>query len=168
MRKFPEGFLSSDYEHLESNMAPKRKMYRLADVQDKIEKVAFDVVRFRESDGLENLWVVEERDGEKVLVAMYEEDENPLSQKEATAATNTDWAVIPDKAGNINVFYKQEPITRLAVTQLGIAAEDVGLVSRYLPQKLATDRSMARSLLKTLDQSERTVLFSKHPELQGL
>lgn len=35
---------SLDYEHLDQRMNT-RKVYRLADVQHRIEKVAFDVVR---------------------------------------------------------------------------------------------------------------------------
>ena len=159
---FPTGLLPSDYESLEQRVAV-RKVYKLADVQDRIERVAFDVVRFRDSGGLDKLWVVQEQDGEQVLVAMYEDDD---VQKEATASARP-WAVVPDNAGNVSVFYKSEPIVRLAMTNLGLASEDASVVSRYLPEKLSSDRDLTNALLKELPSPDREALFAKYPELKG-
>ncbi len=159
---FPKGLLPSDYESLEKRIAG-RKVYKLADVQDRIERVAFDVVRFRDSGGLDKLWVIQEHEGEQVLVAMYDDDE---VQKEAVASDRS-WAAVPDNSGNVSVFYRSEPIIRLAMRKLGLANEDAGTVSRYLPEKLSSDRDLTQALLKELPSQEREALFAKYPELRG-
>jgi hypothetical protein len=160
---FPSGLQPSDYEILERRIAG-RKVYKLADVQDRIERVAFDVVRFRDSGGLDKLWVIQEHEGEQVLVAMYDDDEDV--QKEATASDRS-WAVVPDSTGNLSVFYKAEPIVRLSMKKLGLPQEDTAVVGRYLPEKLASDKDLTQALLKELPSKEREALFAKYPELRG-
>ena len=155
------GFEDSDYENLDS-IFNKKKTIRLADVQDRIEKVAFDVVRFVDADNLDKLWVVKDEGGHKVLVALYDEGDEVV--KEASAKV---WNAIPDKLGNVTVYYKSQPITKIAVSSFGIPKEDVNVVCRSLPNLLATDGSFLQSMLKTLDASDRDMLLSKHPELIG-
>jgi len=115
-------------------------------------------VRFRDNEGFDKLWIIEDRDGDKVLVAMYDDD----AQLEAKA-----WAAVSDSVGNVNVFYKGEPITRLSVASFGIPNEEVSSVCRYLPQKLASDRDFVHSMLGTLQSPDRDMIFNKHPELKG-
>jgi hypothetical protein len=158
--KLPNGFIDSDYVGLDQTVNQK-KFYRLADVKSRIEKVAFDVVRFTDSEDLDKLWIIREENGDKVLVAMYEDDSN----KEITVKAS--WAAIPDKTGNVNVFYKGDPITKIAVEQMGIPKEDNALVSRSLPNKLASDKSFVSSMLSSLSVQNRSELYSKYPELKG-
>lgn len=153
------GLLSTDYETLEKHVTNK-KVYRLADVQDRIERVAFDVVRFRDSEGLEKLWVIQEQNGEQVIAAMYDDE----VCKEASVQN---WTTIPDNKGNVNIFYKNDPITRLAMSNLGIPEEDAASVSRYLPKKLSSDKTLTKALLNELHEKEREALFAKYPELKG-
>ena len=151
------GLLQEDYDRLDGNINAK-KVYKLKDVNDRIERVAFDVVRFRDSEGFDKLWVVQEQNGDQVLVAMYNEDE----KIEAKA-----WAAIPDQSGNVSVFYKGEPITRLSMVSYGLPNEEASVVCRFLPKKLASDRSFAHSLLSELSSADRNAVFEKHPELKG-
>ena len=152
------GFLQEDYDKLDKDVNAK-KVIRLADVQDRIERVAFDVVRFRDSEGLDKLWVIQEKDGEKVLVAMYD-DEQEIESKAS-------WTTLSDRVGNINVFYKGEPIKRFAMSYLGLENEDASSVCRYLPAKLAEDKELVSALLNELSDTERATLFEKYPELKG-
>jgi len=152
--------LDEDYTSLDQKINAK-KFIRLADVEDRIERVAFDVVRFNDDNGFDKLWIVEEKDGDKVLVAMYDDDE--IEPK--TASANI-WETVADKSG-VNIFYKGEPIKRVAMASLGLEAAEAKSVCRYLPGKLASDKDMVGSLLDDLSESERNTLFTKYPELKG-
>jgi len=163
LRAGRQGLIPSDYEQLDQSVN-RKEVIRLADVQDKIERVAFDVVRFRDSEGLDKLWVVEDQDGEQVLVATYEDDSE--THKEATASVNS-WSALSDNVGNVSVYYKGEPITRLAVSQLGLPESEAHTVCRYLPNKLASDNSWKTALLSELPPSDREVILNKYPELKG-
>lgn len=154
------GFLDNDFAGFESVMNQK-PMYRLADVADKVVKVAFDVVKFKDSDGLDKLWVVQQHNGEDVIVAMYEED-----GLESKAAAPAEWAAVTDKSGkNVNVFYKGEPITRFAAESIGVPSEESYLICRYLPNKLATDKSFRNAFLADLPKADRDSLHVRYPEL---
>lgn len=153
------GFLQEDYENIDKKMNAQ-KIIRLADVADKIERIAFDVVRFRDSEGLDKLWVIQDNDGEQVLVAMYDDDQS-LEPKTASA-----WESIADTSG-VNVYYKGEPIKRLAMSSLGLSDEEAPSISRMLPAKLASDSDLTRSLLNGMSDTDRKVLFEKYPELKG-
>jgi len=149
-----------DYDKIDSTLNGK-KYIKYADVQHRIQKVAFDVVRFTDnSGGFDKLWIVKEENGEKVLVAMYDEEE-PI-----TAKASIPWAAHADSFGNVNVFYKGEPITKFAVTKLGLKKEDAGTVCSTLPAKLAGDKSYVGSMLSMLNYDERTDVYSKYPELK--
>lgn len=151
--------LDSDYEHLDKALA-RKKAYKYADVAHRLEKVAFDVVMFKDADGLDKLWQIQDVDGEKVIIAMYE-DEEPL-----TAIASTPWSAVQDNRGRINVFYKGEPISKFAAEELGIPEEDNSLVCRYLPEKLASDAGFRAMFLSDLPNSDRKALAIKYPELR--
>lgn len=155
-------FADSDYNNFANTLRRSKTIY-LKDVKDRVEKVAFDVVRFKDSDGLDSLWQIEETEEGPVLVAMYGDHEEQLESHGQHKQAN--WATLPDKAANVNVFYKGEPITKIAVSQLGIPKEDVDMVCRWLPEKLANDKEFTKSLLETLPQGERASLVEKYPEL---
>lgn len=152
-------FTDYDFSGLEDKVAQK-KFYKLSDVQDRIEKVAFDVVRFKDSDSLEHLWQIQNTPDGDVIVAMYEEDDAQLESR-------GHWKAMADKENSINVFYKGEPIVRLAISSLGIPVEEAHSVCRYLPNTLASDSSMVKSLLKdNLSDTERERVLSRYPELR--
>ena len=154
-------FLETDYDGLDVSLN-KRRMYKLADVADKVEKVAWDIVRFKDvdSDNLAKLWIVQQQDGENVIVAMYDDDD-----LEKAAASASPWAAVPDKNDNVNVFYKGEAIKRFAVSVLGLPNEDAHVVCRVLPKKLASDQKFRSSFLSSLSQKDRESLYARYPEL---
>ena len=138
------------------------KSYKLADVQHLLVKVAFDVVRFRENEDTTQLWQIEDSVDGPVIVAMYD----GIAEESLTAeASVKDWDVIADGEAGANVFYKGEAIKRIAAADMGI--DDVHLLCRWLPDKLASDESLRSSLLKDMSTESRKLLLSKYPELRG-
>jgi len=145
-----------NYQDLDAGIkAPKR--YRLSDVQDKIKKVAFDVVRFIEKDNIDTLWQVQSGPDGDYIVAMYPDDGPAV--KEASG-----WEAVTDKSGHINLFYKGTPVTRINTASIApdMDAEDV---CKFLPNKLATNNKLLNSLMKDLSTSERHDLIIRFPEL---
>lgn len=145
-----------DYQGLDHSVTG-RKAYRLVDVKDHIEKVAFDVVRFKDDDDLSKLWVVQSADDGEVIVAMYDEE---------SLETKSSWEAVPDKLANVNIFYKGEPIRKLSLKSLGIPEGDKFVLCRSLNKKLASDSDFQRSLLKDLSTDDRRSLLEKYPELR--
>lgn len=140
----------------------KKKAYRLEDVKDKIRKVAFDVVRFVNKDeNIDGLWQVHHADDGDYIVAMYDDEPEEVEK------TSSNWSVILDKTSeNINIFYKNAPINKVAVASLGIPKEDANLVCDYLPEKLASNKKLAASLLADLAKETRTQILEQYPDLK--
>jgi hypothetical protein len=153
---------SIDYSNLEQRLEKsKQKVYKLADVQHKIRKVAFDVVRFIDGSDIEGLWKVDKTPDGECIVALYD-DENHL---EKTASENSNWKVLLSKQNDLHVFYKNDPIVRRASEDLGIPEDEINLVPTYLPEKLANNSRLVRGLLNQLSDVERKELYKKYPEL---
>jgi hypothetical protein len=155
MKKF-----AVDYSKLQGTLDGK-KAYRLEDVKDRVRKVAFDVVRFMDSsDNIDGLWQIQHADDGDYIVAMYDEKD---SNKEATSSN---WSVILDKrSSNLNIFYKNSPVTKIASSDAGIPKEEMHLAESYLPRRLAENEKLATSLLKSLSGEGRKALLTQHPEL---
>lgn len=151
---------SVDFETLQNNI-DKKKIYKLSDVQHRLEKVAFDVVRFNDSnDNIDGLWKIEHSDDGDYIVAMYDNMEN----NEKTSS----WDTILDKHANINIFYKNTPITKIATDKLNILSSDVEFMCKYLPASLNSNEKLASALLKDLPLKKRMELVEKHQELKSL
>src|SRR5271167_3654081 len=103
---------SIDYSGLANQIT--KKAYRLTDVKDQLETVAFDVVRFKDGDKGAELWEVQSADDGDYIVALYGDEEEG-------AKTACDWSVLITKtAGVLQVAYKGDPLVRLPFTKLGI------------------------------------------------
>lgn len=151
---------SLDYSNLNQNLN-REKYFKLKDVKDRLQKVAFDVVRFIDSDGtgdnIDGLWQIRTNKDGEYIVAMYEEE----IEKTASSKKN-DWTAMPDRSGsNINIFYKDEPIKIISIASLGIPASDAGIVSQSIVNKLATDELFFNSFVKELTASEKQKLDNK-------
>lgn len=153
-----------DYSSLEKRLEQK-KAYYLKDVKDKIEKVAFDIVRFRDSDGdeVKGLWQINQGPDGEYIVATYEEDN---SEMVVEASAPSDWKALSDKTGSfVNVFYKEEPVAKISVASLGIPESETFLMVRYLPERLASNKNLVNSLLGSMPEEQRYELVNKYPEL---
>ncbi len=147
-----------DYSGLEQKVY--KKAYRLSDVKDRIEKVAFDVVRFSDGDETSKLWQVQSADDGDYIVALYDDAE------EAQKTASSNWEVALNKSSTvIDVYYKGDPIVRVAASTLGIPSDELAFVSKYLPKKLAENKKLATALLSEAGESVKQELFKKYPEL---
>jgi hypothetical protein len=147
---------SIDYSSLAGQFT--KKAYRLSDVKDQLETVAFDVVRFKDTDKSADLWQVQSADDGEYIVALYQPDE-----EEKTAAL---WNVAVSKtAGDLQVSYKGNPLVRVTANRLGIPRSELNKVPGYLPAKLAASPKLVKALLNELSESAKKEVFTKYPEL---
>jgi len=147
---------SIDYSGLENKIY--KRAYRLSDVKDRLETVAFDIVRFKDSDKAADLWQVQSAEDGEYIVALYQPEEE---QK-----TANHWEVLVSKtAGELQVYYKGDPIVRVASNKLGIPSSEVSKVPEYLPAKLATNKKLVKALLNQLPESAKKLVLDKYPEL---
>jgi len=151
-----------DFDHLTQTLLPKKRAYRLADVADRIERVAYDLVRFRDNADTDQLWKIEEGADGPVIVALYGDDG---AIKTSESSVKRDWDAIPDKKA-VHVFYKGEPIVSLSAQELGIPVEEFGIVRRWLPRKLEADQDLQKALLSKVASSGRELIAQRFPELR--
>lgn len=146
-----------DYDKLENKLS--KRAYRLTDVQNRLETVAFDVVRFKDGDESSKLWQIQNAEDGEFIVTLYEED------AEKKAATNV-WEVVLSKTANmLNVYYKGDPIVKVATSALGIPDSELTSVERYLPAKLAENKKLVKALLDELNEPTKKSVYNKYPEL---
>jgi hypothetical protein len=146
-----------NYSSLENTIY--KKAYRLEDVKDRIERVAFDVVRFKDDDNGANLWQVQSSDDGDYIVSIYEPD-----PEEKIASEN--WKVSINKiSGDLQISYKGDPLVRVAYSKLGIPRAELNKAEQYLPQKLADNKKLVTALLNELNESAKKEVLSKYPEL---
>jgi hypothetical protein len=146
-----------DYTDVEHKIY--KKAYKLADVKDQLETVAFDIVRFKDGDKGADLWQIQSAEDGDYIVSIYEEDNDELK---ASAA----WEVFLSKAaGYLQISYKGEPLVKIAGSTLGIPANELHKVPNYLPSKLAGNKKLVNSLLNQLSTSAKKEVLKKYPEL---
>jgi hypothetical protein len=151
-----------DFDHLSQTLLPRKRAYRLADVEDRIERVAYDLVRFRDNADTDQLWKIEESAEGPVIVALYGEDGE---LKTSESSVKKDWDAIPDKKA-VHIFYKGEPLVSFSSQELGIPVEEFGVLRRWLPRKLEADQSLQKALLSKVASSGRELIAQRFPELR--
>ena len=138
-----------------------KKAYRLADVKDQLETVAFDVVRFKDGDKGADLWQIQNADDGDYIVALYD-DEDEVAK---TASANP-WGVFVTKNGHdLQISYKGDPLVRMASAKLGIPSTELHRAEQYLPEKLATNKKLVKALLSELSEAARLEVSRRYPEL---
>ncbi len=145
-----------DYTHLENTL--NKKQYKLAEVQDRLVKVAFDIVRFRDADKAADLWQIQAGDDGEYIVALYQTD--------AVEKTATDWEVKLNKVSNhLQFSYKGDPLVSLASSDLGLNSSHLKNIESYLPEKLAKNKKLVQTLLDQTDKTTKKQILNKYPEL---
>ncbi len=145
-----------DYSGLENTIY--KKAYRLSDVKERLESVAFDIVRFKDSDAGADLWQVQNADDGEYIVALYQPEEE---QKMASS-----WDVVVNKtAGDLQISYKGDPLVRITASRIGIPRGELSKVEEYLPEKLATNKKLVKALLNELPESAKKEVLNKYPGL---
>lgn len=146
-----------DYDQMNNKLSAK-KAFKYNDVKDHLIKVAFDVVKFKSDDNIDGLWQIQSADDGEIIVALYEEP----AQLEAKSS----WSALTDKtASYVHLFYKNEPITKIAMDSLGIKKEEVVGFVESLPKILAENASVRSAMLTELSQEDSSNLIKKYPEL---
>lgn len=144
-----------DYSSLENTIY--KKAYRLSDVKDRLETVAFDIVRFKDSDKGADLWQVQSADDGEYIVSLYQPDEE---------VKTSSWDVVASKtAGDLQISYKGDPLVRISAAKIGIPRSELSQVEVYLPEKLASNKKLVKALLNELPESAKKEVLSKYPEL---
>ncbi|NJO18657.1 MAG: hypothetical protein HC877_23905 [Thioploca sp.] len=140
----------------------QKKAYRLSDVKDQLETVAFDVVRFKDGDKGADLWQIQSADDGDYIVALYDADE----ENEKTASAKNPWDVFVTKNGHdLQISYKGDPLVRMASAKLGIPSSELHKAEQYLPEKLATNKKLVKALLSQLSETARLEVSKRYPEL---
>lgn len=152
---------SVNFKTLEESLKPQAPIFRFEDVKHRLKKVAFDIVRFVDSDDIDGLWQIKHTDEGDVIVAMYSDH----SDVEKTASGKSDWQAVADRLGNINLFYKSSPVTKVSLAKMGMSDEDPHSICTVLSEKLTTNTKLLKGLLASLSAEERNDLFGVHPEL---
>lgn len=148
--------ISIDYSSLATQIT--KKAYRLADVKDQLETVAFDIVRFKDGDKGADLWQVQNASDGDYIVALYDDEE-----ADKTAST---WSVLVSKGGNdLQISYKGDPLVRLSAAKLGIPSSELHKAEQYLPERLATNKKLVKALLSELTDAARQEVSKRYPEL---
>jgi hypothetical protein len=138
-----------------------KKAYRLADVKDQLETVAFDVVRFKDGDKGADLWQIQNADDGDYIVALYDDE-----AEVAKTASSNPWGVFVTKNGHdLQISYKGDPLVRMASSKLGIPSTELHKAEQYLPEKLATNKKLVKALLSELSETARLEVSRRYPEL---
>ena len=146
-----------DFNRLAEKVRP-HQFYRLADVEHRIERVAYDLVRFRDNEDMDQLWKIEDSSDGPVIVALYSNDNTE------TEKVSSDWEAVSDKRA-MHIYYKGEPLVSLSSEQLGIPANEFGTVRRWLPKKLAEDEEVQKAIFQKVASPVRKVIVQRFPEL---
>lgn len=149
-----------DYLALSSKLN-KPTSYPISEVKDQLKKVAFDVVRFVDGSNIEGLWKIESRDGEDYIVAMYPED-----TLEKSASTNFWSSTLTDDG--INISYKNIPVKKLAFSDLSTTPERIYQLHKDLPNKLASNSKLVKTMISEISMKDQLKLFSSFPELKDI
>mgnify|MGYP001589289631 CR=1 FL=1 len=147
---------------LEEGLKPQAQIFRYEDVKHRLRKVAFDIVRFVDTDNIDGLWQIKNTDNGEVIVAMYSEN---AAAEYAKTKNASDWSAIADKTGGVNLFYKTNPVTKISLAKLGMAEMEPDTVCSVLEEKLASNKKLLRGLFASLSSEERKDLFDTNPEL---
>ena len=148
---------SIDYSNLENQIY--KKAYKFEDVKNQLETVAFDIVRFKNNDKGADLWQIQKSADGDYIVAVYQEDDG-------LEKTSSLWDVSINKVANtLQVSYKGDPIVKIAASKLNIPSNDLHNVVSYLPEKLANNKKLVKSLLNELPANTKQLVLNKYPEL---
>lgn len=146
---------SNEWSNLDEKMNPRK--IPLSQVKDKIEKVAFDIVKFKDTD-VPELWRIESGDEGEYIIALYNEED-----LEKTAGTKSPWFCIKESK-TIKLFYKNAFVTELTSNDLSAAGMDLNSAHKYLPKSLANNKKLSDIILKRAGTNYKTLL-EKYPEL---
>ena len=153
---------SIDYSNLEHSV--DKKTYPLKDVQNKVVKVAFDVVKFLDGD-TEKLWQIQSGDDGDYIVALYSSDEENQIK---TASLNIQaekemWEVeVLEPKKTVHFFQNGELVATKSFSALGFKeVDDVPAFKKALLKLLKNNEKFVNEI-----KSHKKHL-KKYPELNN-
>lgn len=150
-----------DPHQLEQNLKKQaEKRFKWADLEPRIQKVAFDVVRFIDGSDVQGLWRIEPTPEGDVILAMYEQSEEELTK----AASTKPWQVVA-RNGYLQIYYQDKPLASFAAAELGIPSQELYLTASYLPAKLANSKTFVQKMLGSLRPEAARQIYQTFPEL---
>jgi len=143
----------------------KQRHFKYEDVKDRLVKVAYDVVRFKDpTEDIDGLWQVQATDDGEIIVAMYDD-----SDKQNSITKDSSWKAVADNRNeSIYVFYNDEPIKRIASSEINIPSVEYKELCKDISIRLNNDSNFRSTLLNELPINVRAQLFTKFPELKAL
>jgi len=136
------------------------KIYKLANVQDRVHKVGCGVVRFVDDNNKVGLWKIikDENDGAEYIAAMYDD--------ESESIVSNAWSIEKDKfSKTATIFYKGTPITNIVFAEVGIPGNEVETFLRHLPERLAKNKMVVQTMLKSISSEYKENLIKQFPEM---
>jgi len=136
------------------------KIYKLADVEDRIERIGCGVVRFMDEKNKTGLWQInQDHDGNEYIAAMYDD----VGSEEVV---KNSWSVEPDRLNKTaTIFYKNTPLKSIASAELNLGENEWKEFISHLPERLASSKNVVSIVLKSLDETYRDSILKEHPEL---
>jgi hypothetical protein len=134
-----------------------RRAYKVSEVEDKIEKIAADIVKFKDDDNEAHLWEIQSSDDGDYIVALYDTQE--IEKK----ADYNPWKVVVDeKSKIIDVYYENDFVKRFASNELPIPESEFGFAKKYFAKSLATNKTLSSALIKSLPTGIKSKLAAKY------
>jgi len=135
------------------------KIYKLADVQSRIQRLGCGVVRFVDENNKVGLWkIMEDEDGSEYIGAMYEDNYKDV--------VKNSWTMESDKLKKTaTIFYKNTPITNIVFAEIGIPEKEVDSFLRHLPERLAENKQVVQKMLNSIDKDYKASLVKQFPEI---
>lgn len=130
-----------DFEKLETQLL--KKSYRLADVKDQLETVAFDIVRFKNTDKSTALWQVQSAEDGDYIISLYEDAED--NKKTASQG----WEVVLSSGSSlVSSFAKTAAKIRPSGEEWEVVSDAGKSLGKYKTKEEAEKRLRAAEYFK--------------------
>jgi len=135
------------------------KIYKLADVQDRIQKLGCGVVRFVDENNKIGLWkIMEDDDGSEYIAAMYDDN--------AEDVVKNSWSIETDRLNKTaTIFYRNTPVTNIVFAEIGVPEKEVDTFLRNLPERLSKNKQVVQAMLNSIDKEYKASLVEQFPEI---
>lgn len=141
-----------DFNFLGKAVDPDKSRIPLKGNEDRIVKVALDMVRFKDG-GPEELWQIQSNDDGEFLVRTFD-----VSEEEVIKSSN--WKVLLDKKEeNITIAYQNVPIKRIACADYSINNIKEALLLRdTIYDRLNNDNKFVKHLINSVSTEKQAYL----------
>ena len=147
--------LDIDWNSIEQAIRPaKNNTLDFSAVRDQFTKVAFDVYK---RTGEESLWELRESEGgQKILVALYEEQDNETVK---TASVKSDWTAHADMTRQfVTLAFKGSPVYKFSSKEHGFDEASAGQFANYVAAQ-AKDPVFINKMAASLTPARRAHLL---------